>query len=58
MASSSDKDLALESLRTSGEPPSDDVASMTSGGYDSQRTRRLLRKMDFQLIPFLALLYL
>ncbi|KAF1953994.1 MFS general substrate transporter [Byssothecium circinans] len=59
MAMLSDKDLTRELVRTSGEPHSiDDSASMASAGYDGKRTRRLLRRIDFKLIPFLALLYL
>ncbi len=27
-------------------------------GFDAKATKRLLRKIDFKLIPFLALLYL
>ena len=47
------------------EPPRDkrisaveEVESESSVGYDDKATRRLLRKIDFSLIPFLALLYL
>lgn len=36
----------------------EEVASESSVGYDDKATRRLLRKIDFALIPFLALLYL
>jgi len=34
------------------------VASGAAPAYDQKATKRLLRKMDFYLIPFLALLYL
>jgi hypothetical protein len=36
----------------------DEAGSESSAGYDDKATRRLLRKVDFALIPFLALLYL
>jgi len=36
----------------------DEVGSESSAGYNDKATRRLLRKIDFALIPFLALLYL
>jgi hypothetical protein len=35
-----------------------EVGSESSAGYGDKATRRLLRKIDFALIPFLALLYL
>ncbi|KAF2683465.1 MFS general substrate transporter [Lentithecium fluviatile CBS 122367] len=50
----------MDSLHTPKEPAStaDDARSMSSVGYNGKATRRLLRKIDFALIPFLALLYL
>lgn len=32
--------------------------SLESAGFDEQATKRLLRKIDLVLLPFLALLYL
>jgi len=34
------------------------VSDTASEGFDVKATSRLLRKIDFALIPFLALLYL
>ena len=35
-----------------------DAEVRDTAAFDDKATRRLLRKMDFYLIPFLALLYL
>lgn len=37
---------------------SDDHSHLEVGGWDDASVRRLVRKMDWRLIPFLALLYL
>jgi hypothetical protein len=34
------------------------ISASSSVGFDAKATRRLLRKIDLALIPFLALLYL
>lgn len=54
------KPVITDSVRTSGEPVAvgDDAGNMESQGYDEKATRRLRRKIDFALIPYLALLYL
>ncbi len=40
-------------------PSSDSEVDVSSAeGFDTKATRRLLRKLDFRLVPFLALLYL
>jgi hypothetical protein len=56
-----DKDGAttMESVRASQFSSSaSDEDESASTGFSKKGTRRLLRKMDFSLIPFLALLYL
>lgn len=54
------RDLAMGAERVSSNPASatDHVRSELPVGYDAKATRRLLRRVDFALIPFLALLYL
>jgi hypothetical protein len=56
----SDKASAIESKLHFDNTVSavDEAGSESSAGYDDKATRRLLRKVDFALIPFLALLYL
>jgi hypothetical protein len=34
------------------------ISTVDTSGFDQKRTKRLLRKMDFHLIPWLALMYL
>lgn len=60
MATATEKDVARDSLHTSCEPTSttDEAGSVESAGFDAKSTRRLVRKIDFFLIPFLSLLYL
>jgi hypothetical protein len=54
MASSMDKKPAFELLENvdSSSEHAQDV------GYDAQATKRLIRKIDIVLLPFLSLLYL
>jgi hypothetical protein len=60
MPSIKSEDYALDSVRTSGDPLStdDDPQLVSHAIFDEKATRRLLRKIDFTLIPFLSLLYL
>lgn len=37
---------------------SSSLESNLGGNFDASRTARLLRKMDWNIVPFLALLYL
>jgi hypothetical protein len=54
------KDAAVDSIHLADKLTTtiDDTESTSSAGYDGKATRRLLRKIDLTLIPFLALLYL
>ncbi|KAF2015956.1 major facilitator superfamily transporter [Aaosphaeria arxii CBS 175.79] len=51
---------ATEFARPAGELPREENESDTAShqGFDEKATRRLLRKIDFALLPLLALLYL
>jgi hypothetical protein len=59
-SAASDKDFTMEPKLHFDNTISavDEAGSEASTGYDDKATRRLLRKIDFSLIPFLALLYL
>jgi len=46
----------LEYLEMNGDKL--DTSSVESAGYDAAATKRLTRKIDWNLLPFLALLYL
>lgn len=37
---------------------SDSVDSIETQGFDEARTKKLVRKLDWHLIPFLSLIYL
>jgi hypothetical protein len=37
---------------------SDSVESIEAQGFDEARTKKLVRKLDWHLIPFLSLIYL
>jgi hypothetical protein len=57
------RDKTVESVHSVGDPSShsstvEEIQSARYVGYDQESTRRLRRKIDFCLIPFLALLYL
>jgi hypothetical protein len=57
------KDRTVESVHSTGGPSSgastiEEIESARYIGYDQKSTRHLRRRIDFCLIPFLALLYL
>jgi hypothetical protein len=60
MPTSTNENVTVNFIRTSDEPkPTTEEAEMDSNSaYDEKVTRRLLRRIDFALIPFLACLYL
>ena len=49
-----DQDIKTEAQFSEASPPSEISATV----YDAKATQRLLRKIDWYLLPFLALLYL
>lgn len=57
-------DNSLDFETTKGHAEQVEVVSNAGSGYDNaphfdaQRTKKLLRKLDWNLVPFLALLYL
>jgi len=57
MDSPPEKSPMTDSLRTSDDRVTIEQVG-SSVGYDDKSTRRLLRRVDIALIPFLALLYL
>jgi hypothetical protein len=54
--SSGDVSAAKEQIAHAERPGS--LESADSAGFDEQRTKTLLRRLDWHLVPFLALLYL
>jgi hypothetical protein len=42
----------------SGDVTPDSVESADHPSFDPKRTKKLLRKLDWNIVPFLALLYL
>jgi len=53
-----EKNVSGEHVHIEAKHYVDSEATSQVVGFDDKATRRLLRKMDFHLIPFLALLYL
>merc|ERR1711939_153098 len=54
-------EVPVEPLRTKEDVETVETASNSSqeaGGFDKKATKRLIRKLDWTLLPFLALLYL
>lgn len=51
---SEEKKVAL----TSGDSPAVSVQNVESAGWDHKATRKLLWKMDRNIIPFMSLIYL
>ncbi len=43
---------------TDGEKGGPDVQIVESQGFDEARTKKLLRKLDWHIIPFMSLIYL
>jgi hypothetical protein len=59
MAEKRDEKVASDSLERESSPDSaPPPPGYQSVGFDEKATKRLLRKIDYALIPFLALLYL
>lgn len=49
------KDMAKHAV---GDVTPDSLESADRPGFDPKRTKKLLRKLDWNIVPFLALLYL
>ncbi len=43
---------------TDGEKAGAEVSVVETQGFDEARTRKLLRKLDWHIIPFMSLIYL
>ena len=54
----SEEKRSIASTQSVSEKPQPDVLEVGGPTYDQNATKRLLRKMDWNLVPFLALLYL
>ena len=54
----SEEKRSIASTQSVSEKPQPSTLEVGGPTYDQNATKRLLRKMDWNLVPFLALLYL